>query len=293
MGRVEEALRRAGAREPAEGPVDGAFVAPWAFTGVGLDERRDGETGPGRRELIGRPDPSVVPSFSRKWAERLVRSTNADPALVEQFRTLGATLHRLQTTDSLKVLVITSTGPAEGKTLTSVNLALTLSESYRRRVLLVDADLRRPSIHEISQISDSPGLSEVLKASTDQKLTLLRLTEHLTLLPAGRPDPDPMSGLTSGRMQRIIAEARRTFDWVILDAPPVAPIADASLLAGLADATLFVVRAGVTQLAAVQKAIESIGRDRILGVVLNGAERSDATGYARYYGPASDAPAAQ
>jgi protein-tyrosine kinase len=180
--------------------------------------------------------------------------------------------------------MVTSAEPGDGKTLVAVNLALVLSESYRRRVLLVDADLRRPSIREISQVSDLPGLSEVLKARADQKLSVLRITETLTLLPAGRPDPDPMSGLTSPRMQRIVREAAARFDWVILDAPPMGPVPDASLLAGMADGTLLVVRAGRTPCAAVQKAIEGLGRDRILGVVLNGVDHEGTTYDNRYYG---------
>ena len=91
--------------------------------------------------------------------------------------------------------------PSDGKTLTAINLALILSESYQRRVLLMDADLRRPSIHDVSTMPNVMGLAEGLRAKTEQKLTVLRSRPNLSLLPAGRPDPDPMGGLTSSRMR--------------------------------------------------------------------------------------------
>jgi capsular exopolysaccharide synthesis family protein len=211
-------------------------------------------------------------SFNPAFIERLVISPNPNRQLLEQFRALGAALHRAQTLSGTKTVMITSAEPHEGKTLTAVNLALILSESYGRRVLLIDADLRRPSIKEIAEVSDLPGLNEALKSRYEQKLAVVRITDRLTLLPAGQPDPDPLRGLTSARMSRILAEAASGFDWVILDAPPIGPIADAGLLGSLVDTALLVVRAGRTPHAAVQRAVESIGRDRIFGVILNGAE---------------------
>jgi capsular exopolysaccharide synthesis family protein len=190
--------------------------------------------------------------------------------LVEQFRRLAGTLHHAQTASGIRVLMVTSASPEDGKTMTSVNLSLVLSESYRRRVLLIDADLRRPSLGNLADVAEGPGLTEALKAPTDCKVGVLQITPLLTLLPAGRPDPDPMGGLTSARMQAIVADAASHFDWVILDAPPMGPIADASLLSQMVDGALFVVRAARTQHHDVRKAIESLGRERVLGVVLNG-----------------------
>ena len=112
----------------------------------------------------------------------------------------------------------------------------------------------------------------------------MQFTDTLTVLPAGRPDPDPMSSLTSSRMHRILDEAIALFDWVVVDAPPIGPIADAGLLAAMVDAALLVVRADRTKCAAVQKAIDSLGRDRILGVVLNAAVEIEPSGYGTYYG---------
>jgi receptor protein-tyrosine kinase len=176
---------------------------------------------------------------------------------------------------------------ADGKTLTALNLALTLSRSYGRRVLLVDADLRRPSISRICGVASVGGLSDGLRSTVEQKLSLVQLGEGLTLLPAGEPDPDPMSSLTSSRMKSILSEAAENFDWVILDAPPAGPLADAGLLAAMADRVLLVVRALQTPHAAVEKAIDALGRDRIFGVILNGVDKTHTAGYAHYssYGP--------
>ena len=131
-------------------------------------------------------------------------------AAVEQYRKLAATLHLANVEQELKVIMVTSAVPGDGKTLTAANLALTLSESYRRRVLLVDADLRRPSLYDIFQLPNMAGLTDWLKASSQRKLPVVRVSEYLTFLPAGRPDPDPIGGLTSDRMCRLLKDAAAT-----------------------------------------------------------------------------------
>jgi capsular exopolysaccharide synthesis family protein len=289
MSRIDEALRRAGIDAPATTTEGGATgVSPWAFGAEPLQPV--GVVPPRPRPVpeINTPLPSQGPQrfreFNHEWRERLIGSSSVDPVLVEQFRRLAATLHHLQTTNKLKVVMVTSAAPGDGKTMTSINLALVLSGSYARRVLLIDADLRRPSIQALSQIPDVPGLSDVLKANGEQKLSVVPLTENLTLLPAGRAEADPISALTSPRMQRILEEAAERFDWVVVDAPPVGPVADASLLAEKIGAIVFVVRAGQTPYMNVQKALDQLGRDRILGIVLNGVETAELSGGYGYYG---------
>ncbi len=187
---------------------------------------------------------------------------------------------------------MTSANPCDGKSLTSANLALTLSESYRREVLLIDGDLRRPSLHQTFRVPNVSGLNDGLKHANDGKLAAIKITPMLTLLPAGRPEPDPMSGLTSPRMGEIVREAAERFDWVIIDTAPVGLLADASILGAMTDGALLVIRAGVTPHAAVQKAIAALGRERILGVVLNGAEADPSATLGNYQYGASrvDAP---
>jgi capsular exopolysaccharide synthesis family protein len=201
-----------------------------------------------------------------KW----VIGTDATRVIVEQYRRLAATLHEAQCNNGIKIVMIASAQAREGKTLTSANLGLTLSQSYGRRVLLIDCDLRRPTLHEVFSLPNVSGLNDGLKAGDDRKLTLLEISPRLALLPAGKPDPDPMIALTSDRMRRVIKEAAKKFDWVILDTPPVGFLSDAHLLAGMVDAALLIVQAGRTPYALIERAIKSLDRNRILGVVLNG-----------------------
>lgn len=218
------------------------------------------------------PSLALFRGFHPAVREKLVVLSDASSVAVEQYRKLAATLHHAQLDRGLRVVMVTSAVTGEGKTLTATNLALTFSESYKRRVLLVDADLRRPSLHDVFQIPNVSGLSDALRAPAAGKLTLVEVSATLALLTAGRPTPDPMQSLTSDRMTRIVREAAERFDWVVIDSPPVAMMPDASLLASMVDAVLLVVGAGETDYRVVQKAVDSVGRERILGVVLNGGE---------------------
>jgi capsular exopolysaccharide synthesis family protein len=224
--------------------------------------------------------------FASGWRERLAIGGQSNPVLADQFRRLAATLLHVQRTENLRTLLVTSALAADGKTMTAVNLSLVLSESYRKRVLLVEGDLRRPAISRIAGVPKGPGLSEVLKAHDDRRLTLVQLTETLTLLPAGHPDPDPLSALTSSRLQALLQDASEQFDWVIVDTPPLAATTDATLLCPLVGAVLLVIRAGHTPLEKVAEAIEALGRDRILGIVLNASDQAEASKYG-YYGEAT------
>jgi len=209
----------------------------------------------------------------------------------EQYRRLAATLHHRQTETGLKVVLMASAVMGEGKTLTATNLALTLSESYRRNVLLIDADLRRPSLGGMFGLSGAGGLAEGLNSLEERSLTLHRISQRLAILPAGKPSSDPMAGLTSVRMRRVITEARESFDWVILDTPPVGLLPDANLLAAMADGVVLVVRAGSTPFNHVKRAVDAIGPERLIGVVLNrAAKQTDAHSYYDYYSSSDPTP---
>jgi capsular exopolysaccharide synthesis family protein len=194
-------------------------------------------------------------------------------ALREQYRRLAANLHHAQEQGGIRTLMITSAIPDEGKTLTATNIALTLSESYHRRVLLIDADLRRPSLDEVFMMPKGYGLNEALTGQAERKVSVIQVSRYLSLLPAGSPNPDPMSTLTSDRMRRLIKEAAETFDWVIMDTPPIGILTDAKLLGSMVDAAVLVIRAGRTPAELIQRSVDALGKNRILGVVLNRAER--------------------
>jgi capsular exopolysaccharide synthesis family protein len=228
--------------------------------------------------LIRAPHASVV--------EKLVVNPEAPPSLVEQYRKLAATLYYAQAERGVKVLMVTSAIPGDGKSLTAANLALTLSESYRRRVLLIDADLRRPSLHLIFQIPNISGLGQELKPDAEGTLCPIPLTTNLSLVPVGERSSDPMSGLTSSRMRDLVRDASEPYDWVVIDTPPVGLLSDAKLLVSMVDGALFVIGAGETQYTLIQGALDALGREKVLGVVLNRADDRRAAGrygYYRYY----------
>jgi len=183
-------------------------------------------------------------------------------------------MYQAQANRRVKTAMITSAFAAEGKSLSAANIALTLSESYRRRVLLIDADLRRPTLHDTFQTKNDTGVSDWLKgvgkgAGTGTLPKTFQISPHLSLLTAGRPSNDPMSELTSEDMRVLLATASGLYDWVILDTPPLAFLPDGHLLSAMVDTVVLVVVSGHTPAPAVQRAVDEIGRDKIIGVVLN------------------------
>jgi len=222
--------------------------------------------------------------FGKRGLGKVVVGPGADATLVEQYRRLGAALHHHQLQSGARTLMVTSAVAAEGKTLTATNLALTLSHSYQRRVLLVDADLRRPSIHEILRLPNVTGLSDSLRHPEKTGLRFHTIAPFLSALTAGRADSDPMAGLVSETMNRLLAEAAQQFDWVIVDTPPVALLPDANLLAAMIDTAVLVVSARATPYPLVRRAMDAIGQQRILGVVLNRMSKADMVAAYSYYG---------
>lgn len=215
--------------------------------------------------------------------DKLVIGKNVHPEFVEQYRHLAAVLHHAQKASNVRTVMITSALPSEGKTLTATNLALTLSESYQRRVLLIDADLRRPRMREMFALPKSEGLTDALTQPRADRLPVRQISPHLWVLVSGGAVPDPMSLLVSPAMKQLIDDAKASFDWVVVDTPPIAILPDANLLAAMIDRTLLVVSAQSTPYPMVQRAADSVGPQRILGVVLNRAESSGpSSGYGYY-----------
>ena len=297
MSRVDEALRRAADLEGGrKGPESAAGVEPTStpdFDDLELRPRWSPAETRQDRPVESAPTPIFAELSVEGLGDGLARKVVIDqemmPASREQYRRLAATLHQAQATTGLKVVLVVSAVASEGKTLTAANLALTFSESYRRRVLLIDGDLRRPSLDVLFKIQASPGLNEGLTSPVEQILHLRPITPRLMVLPAGRATADPIAGLTGERMKRLIDEARGAFDWVIIDTPPVGLLPDANLLASMADGALLVVRAESTPYQLVERTVEALGKERLLGVVLNRAEDIEAEyyNYHRYYGGAA------
>jgi protein-tyrosine kinase len=218
------------------------------------------------------PENTLFERLDARLTEKIVVDHNMSPASREQYRRLAAVLHDAHNTTGLRLIMVASAVAGEGKTLTASNLALTFSESYQKRVLLIDADLRRPSLHTVFRLDTALGLGDGLLSAGETKMLVRQVSPRLAVLPAGRPSSDPMAGLTSDRMRRLLEEAKQSFDWVILDTPPVMLLPDAHLLASMVEGAVLVVRAGSTPHDLVKRSAEAIGRPRILGVVLNRAE---------------------
>jgi protein-tyrosine kinase len=217
---------------------------------------------------IGAPhQPSVRIARSNR-TDKLI-TNNARTGAFAEYRRLAATLIQVNPERRGLTMVITSAVPGEGKTLSAANLALTLTEAYSRRVLLVEADMRRPVLGELFGIPVALGFCDCLRAGRVLPAATVAIHGGLTILPAGQPDKDPVGLLSSDRLAAFVADAIRLFDCVVFDTPPAVLLPDAELLSKAVDTTVLVVRAGQTAYEKVQRAVDTIGRERIAGVLLN------------------------
>ena len=248
--------------------------------------RRDSTVAASGRAGVADDQERSLPTlrFGEADRDKLIVGDVVDPSMVEQYRHLAAVLHHAQKASGVRSVMVTSALPSEGKTLTATNLALTLSQSYQRRVLLIDADLRRPRMREMFALPSSVGLTDSLTTPRSDRLPVQQITPTLWVLTSGGAVPDPMSLLVSPAMRQLLEEARDSFDWVVVDTPPIAILPDANLLAAMIDTALLVVSAQSTPYTMVQRAASAIDTKRILGVVLNRAATATVPGNYGDYG---------
>jgi capsular exopolysaccharide synthesis family protein len=273
-----------------------AYVEPPIARRVEVPALNDVEpaTGPVERPLetaIVAPPPLV----STASEPSVTRATGLDPVLVaalaphslaaEQYRALRTRILQSENGTPLRVVVMTSPGKGDGKSVSAANLALTMAQQVPSRVLLLDADLRRPRSHRLLGLDDrQPGLADVLMGGEDLEAALVPVPgRNLWVLPAGLPPGHPAELLGSAAMRRVIDTLRTRFDRIIVDTPPITPLADVRILSPMADGIVLVVRAGVTPRPAIERALAGFDRQRVLGIVLNDAEPTDPDpyGYAR------------
>ena len=232
--------------------------------------------------------------YDALWAKCTQRVWKPDPNAIvfenenpffpgaEQFRTLRSRLYRMRESQPLQTILISSAIPAEGKTLVSSNLAYALVRQRGCRVLLIDADLRSPRVHTLLGAPAAPGLADYLQSTaTEFEVTQRSSEEGLCFIPAGNHVTHPSELISSGRMKQFLNRVKPAFDWIVIDSPPALPVADASVLGGLVDGVLLVVRANSTPSQASQKACKELRGAHIIGVVLNTAEESSE--YNSYY----------
>lgn len=214
-------------------------------------------------------------------AKLIKRQLNDEPEIVmlsksrslaaEQFRRLKTVLAN-EKGGGPQIIVVTSTAPSEGKSLVAINLALAFAADSRDDVLLVDADLRRPTIGEWVSPSPALGLTEVLDGRTELEHAVLELENSaLKVLPAGTSPRDPVVLLSSSIASDLFTNLREKYKRIIVDTPPVMPFADADVVGVLSDGLLMVARSGKTRAGLFRQAIQSVTSTRILGVIFNEA----------------------
>jgi capsular exopolysaccharide synthesis family protein len=215
---------------------------------------------------------------------RIIVHTDPRSPGADRFRFLRMCLRELWNAGKLKSLLITSPLPQDGKSTIALNLATALAEGGTRTVLLIEADLHHPTLSEQLGLDNRAGLADCLEGSLNPFSALRRL-EPLGwyLLPAGEPRSNPTELLQTEAFAGVLQKLSPHFDWILIDSPPVIPLTDALSLARQANATLLVAREGRTPGDAIEKAIAVLGRQRILGIVLNAVEGLDRL-YSGYYG---------
>lgn len=211
---------------------------------------------------------------------RLVALAQPESAAAEQYRVLYHRLVRLAARRTVRVVAVTSAGRREGRTTTAANLALTAAQEGRA-VVLVEADLRRPSLARLLGLAPRPGLADVIEGRADLAQATTRLGP-LAMITAGEAR-EPGALLRSPRAAAVLDQLRTAYELVILDAPPALAFADGDRLSGEADVALLVVRAGATPRQVVRLALESLG-DRAAGVVLNDVD-PDSVAHGRWIYP--------
>ena len=203
--------------------------------------------------------------------------------IAESYRSLRTNIQYSSFDEKYQTLVVTSANPGEGKSTVAGNLALVLAQG-ESKVLLVDCDMRKPSLHKKFKISNTYGISDLLVGKKSMDEIAYKRNHNLTIITAGKNLPNPAEMLSSKAMTAFLEEMKKHFDYIVLDTPPLQAVTDAQILSTKVDGTLIVVRSGVTKKDVVNNAVSIIKKvnGNIIGTVLNAAENNKNTYY--YYG---------
>ncbi|MCM8901696.1 CpsD/CapB family tyrosine-protein kinase [Caldicoprobacter algeriensis] len=216
---------------------------------------------------------------------KLVTHTDPKSPIAEAYRILRTNIEFSSTDRKIKVILVTSSGPAEGKSTTAANMAIAMAEA-NRRVLLIDCDLRKPSIHRMFGLVNIKGLTNILVEGLEySEITNVTEVENLEVITSGPKPPNPSELLGSQRMKEFLDKVREDYDVIIIDTPPVLPVTDAAVLSQYVDGVVLVAGYGLTTFDAAVQAKASLQKvnARILGVVLNGVPTDKRGGYYYYY----------
>ncbi|MGG3693638.1 CpsD/CapB family tyrosine-protein kinase [Heyndrickxia ginsengihumi] len=217
---------------------------------------------------------------------KLITKLNPKSPISEQFRTIRTNINFSSVDKEMRLLMVTSSSPGEGKSTVAANLAVTFAQQGKK-VLLVDADLRKPTVHYTFNMTNTFGLTTILtRQGSFQESISSTDVQHLYVLPSGPIPPNPAELLGSRGMKELLREATAQYDIVLLDTPPVLAVTDAQILANECDGTVLVVSSGQTEIDAAKKAKEMLTSSTtpLLGVVLNNKKAKHAQHYYYYYG---------
>lgn len=222
-------------------------------------------------------------------ARKLVTISNTNSPISEQFRTIRTNITFSMPDENLKTLLVTSSTPGEGKSTNAANLSVVFAQEGKK-VLIIDADMRKPTLHYTFGILNTTGLSQVLARQQEYQDAIQETPiVGLYVLPSGSIPPNPAELLSSRTMDSFLKDVKKEYDMIIFDAPPLLSIVDAQILSNKCDGTLLIVNAGVAEKEDVLKARATLtaSKAKILGVVLNNYKMSQShKNYYQYYGTA-------
>lgn len=317
MSRIFDALQKLGAEHSGveypdlisvvtqvlEAPADAAHVLKEAVSRVSTSQTADfastalaavespivempSVTIPLPKEVEPKPLSGILAKFptlhvKTEPSSRLVAVTDPQSLAAEKFRFLGVRLRQLQKTRTLKKVLVTSTIPEEGKSMVSANLAAVLHR--KQRVLLIDGDLRRPVLAEKFGLGRLAGIAEWLQGDRRELANIYRLDPlGIWLFPAGAPPVNPLELMSSAILSDMMKRLSELFDWIIVDSPPLLPLADTTVWSRVTDGALLVARVGKTEKAQLLRGLDIVKKSDLIGVVLNSCEHADHDYYQRY-----------
>ncbi len=228
---------------------------------------------------LTRPSSTNLPDFvswnveAERVEPRLVTITHPHSNYCEEYRSLRTHILHKSQKGKLQSIVVASINPSEGKSITALNLSWLLAQTDGVKCLIIDSDLRMPSLTDYLGIETDKGLSDILAGKSNLKDSIIRIEPAgLHILPGGEARSDVAELISGPKFKEILRQAREMFDFVIIDAPPLGIFTDANVLINHADGAMLVIRANRTKYAALDRILETLPRERMLGVVLNQSE---------------------